>query len=107
MQSTQKQIEKGNAAANAKADDNIPTDDALTAIGTHQKAQQAQVLKTVKAAQKIAVKNKKQATMKLNSALAVVANMHDELNQATALVSADKRVSKPTLLPTPKQHTTR
>ncbi|QOJ85627.1 KxYKxGKxW signal peptide domain-containing protein [Lentilactobacillus parabuchneri] len=91
MQSTQKQIEKGNAAANAKADDNIPTDDALTAIGTYQKAQQAQVLKTVKAAQKIAVKNKKQATMKLNSALAVVANMHDELNQATALVSADKK----------------
>ena len=91
MQSTQKQIDKGNAAANAKADDNIPTDDALTAIGTHQKAQQAQVLKTVKAAQKIAVKNKKQATMKLNSALAVVANMHDELNQATALVSADKK----------------
>ncbi|WP_054748501.1 KxYKxGKxW signal peptide domain-containing protein [Lentilactobacillus rapi] len=91
MKATQTQINKGNKLANAKENDNIPQDEALTAIGTHQKAQQAQVLKTIKAAQKIAVKNQKQATTKLNSALTVVANMHTELNQATALVSADKK----------------
>ncbi|GHP14028.1 hypothetical protein YK48G_14530 [Lentilactobacillus fungorum] len=91
IKATQKQIAKGNTIAGAKSDDNIPQDDALTAISTHQKAEQAQVLKTVKAAQKLAIKNKKQATTKLNTALAVVANMHDELNQATALVAADKK----------------
>ncbi|EHO53536.1 hypothetical protein, partial [Lentilactobacillus kisonensis] len=91
MKATQKQVAKGQKTAKAKSNDNIPQDDALTAISTHQKAQQAKVLKTVKAAQKIAVKNKKQATTKLNAALSLVADMHDNLNQATALVAADKK----------------
>ncbi|WP_054655693.1 hypothetical protein [Lentilactobacillus kisonensis] len=91
MKATQKQIAKGNSAASAKAGDNIPQDDALTALGTHQKAQRAKVLKTVRAAQKIAIKNKKQATNKLNAALSLVTDMHDTLNQATALVAADKK----------------
>ncbi|HBF74441.1 MAG TPA: hypothetical protein DDW71_04190 [Lactobacillus sp.] len=84
-------LTQSNALADANANDNIPQDDALAALASHQAAETASVNDAVTSADAVAATDKQTALDNLNKALTVVDNMTNEVEQAGVLLAADKK----------------